>query len=385
MPTSIAPTIDATGVHVPSYTDIRQWLVDQYKLIFGADVYLDADGQDGQFLSILALALNDWTADIVSTYNAMSPTTAQGTGLSSVVKINGLSRAIPTQSTVDVDIVGVSGTAINTGIVQDANGVKWDLPALVTIPPAGTITVTATAQDAGSISAPIGTVTNIITPTNGWQSVTNASVATPGSPVESDAALRRRQAVASGLPSVSALGAVQSALGQLVGVTEVAPIHENYTDATDADGVPEHSIAVVIVGGDVDDIASTIALKKSPGCNTFGTTSVLTTDPNGLPITINFSRPVDVPVDIVIDVIALAGYSGDVAAEQIASVTAYVNGLNIGAALVFNRIWPSALLNGSASAGTFQIDAMTVNGGTADVPVDYNENIVVNSVTVNQV
>lgn len=384
MPTSIAPTIDATGVHVPGYAAIRAFLVEQYQTIFGADVYLDPDSQDGQYISILALVMNDWAADIVATYNAFSPATAQGAGLSSVVKINGLARAVPTRSTVDVAVVGVAGTTINGGVVQDANENKWDLPASVVIPDAGTITVTATAQEAGSIAAAVNTVNQIITPVRGWQTVTNASIAAPGSPVESDAALRRRQAIASGLPSVSALGALFAGLGQLTGVTEVS-IHENYTDSTDAAGVPEHSIAAVIVGGDVADIAESIALKKTPGCNTFGSTSVVTTDPNGLPITVNFSRPTDVPVDIELEVSPRAGYSSDVETAQIAALTLYGNALGIGETLVFNRLWVPANLAGSPYSGTFEVISLTANGGTADIPVEYDENIVINSVTVTQV
>lgn len=384
MPTSIAPVIDATGVHVPSYVDIRAWLVAQYQTIFGADVYLGNDSQDGQYISIVALAFADWTADIVAAYNARSPATAQGAGLSSVVKINGLTRAVPTQSTVDVDVGGTAGTTINNGIVQDANGNKWNLPALVVIPNAGTITVTATGQAAGAIGAPVNTVNQIITPTRGWQTVNNASIAAPGSPVETDAALRRRQGVASALPAVSALGAVIAGLGQLVGVTEVA-IHENTTSVVDAAGVPGHSIAAIVIGGDVNAIASSIALKKSPGCGTFGTTTVNTLDPSGIPIAIQFSRPVDILVDVVLNVHALAGYSGAVSAKQQAAVIAYGNGLSIGQALVFNRLWVPAMLAGDVDSGTFQLMTMTVNGGTVDIPVAYNQDIIVNSVTVNLV
>ncbi|MGC8170052.1 baseplate J/gp47 family protein, partial [Salmonella enterica] len=71
----------------------------------------------------------------------------------------------------------------------------WNLPASVTIPPSGLITVTATCAAIGAVSAPAGTITTINTPTRGWQSVTNPADAVPGAEVESDAALRSRQKI----------------------------------------------------------------------------------------------------------------------------------------------------------------------------------------------
>lgn len=380
--TSIAPVIDATGIHVPDFPTIQAWLQAQYRTIYGADVYLGNDSQDGQFLAIIASALNDYVAALVDDYNSKSPATAQGAGLSSIVKINGIARAVPTLSTVDVQIGGVAGTVITAGVVGDTNQNKWNLPATVTIPNAGTITVTAASQVAGAIPAAAATVTSILTPTLGWQTVTNASIAAPGAPVESDAALRQRQAIATALPAQNVTGGVLAAVGNVVGVTEVT-LHENFTDTTDGAGTPPHSISVMAVGGDVDLIAKAIALKRGEGVNTFGTTTVLTTDTNGYPITIQFSRPVAVNITMVVNVTAGAGYSTAVTAEIVAALTAYINGLLIGQSVLFTRLWGPALLVGSADQNTFEITSMTANGGTADIPVAYNAVATTLAVTVN--
>jgi uncharacterized phage protein gp47/JayE len=382
MPTPIAPYIDSTGVHVPAYSDILAYFQGGYRTIFGADVYIEPDSQDGQLIGITSLAINDAMASVAAAYNAFSPATAQGTGLSSVVKINGLQRAIPTFSTVDLTLVGVAGTVISSGQVQDQAGFKWALPATVTIPNAGVIVQTATCQTAGAINAAAGAVTQIITPTRGWQTVTNPAAAVPGSPVEVDATLRQRQGIASGLPAISDLGSIKAALGQITGVTEVA-IHENYTDTTDAAGTPPHSIACVVTGGDVNTIAQTIALKKTPGGNTFGTTSVLTTDTNGLPITINFSRATTVPVNVAVTLTAQAGYSSDVTAAIKTSVAAFLTALNDGQTMEYTQLFPPALLFGQPGYGTYNLTAMTANGGTVDIPVAYNQTIIAGTVLVN--
>lgn len=382
---TLAATVDADGISAPTYAEILESLQASFQGIYGSDAYIAPDSQDGQLLAVVAKAISDCNNAAIDTYNNYSPATSRGGGLSTSVKMNGIRRRSSSSSTSDGLVVGVSGTVINGGIVSDANGAhQWALPAVVTIPAEGEIVVTVTCADLGSIEAPVATLTRIVTPTLGWQTFSNTTEAQRGAPVETDASLRRRQASAAGLPGVSALSTVYAGLGQLVGVTEVS-IHENYTDSTDAAGVPEHSIAAVIVGGDVDEIAASIALKKTPGCNTFGTTSIMTLDPEGFPITIDFSRPAAVGVDVVINLTPKAGYSTDVTAAQVAAVTAYGDGLGIGDTLVFNRLWVPANLAGQPDSATFELVSMTANGATVDIDVAYDENIVIDSVVVNPV
>ncbi|WP_414756786.1 hypothetical protein, partial [Anabaena sp. CCY 9910] len=68
------------------------------------------------------------------------------------VKINGIARAAASFSSCDVDIVGQAGAIITDGVVQDAQlQNRWNLPASVTIPLSGQITVTARCATIGSI------------------------------------------------------------------------------------------------------------------------------------------------------------------------------------------------------------------------------------------
>lgn len=382
-------TIGPSGISAPTFDEIFTSLQYSHRAIYGGDSYIDPDSQDGQMLAVYAKGISDTNDATVAVYNNFSPATSQGAGLSAGVKLNGLQRRIPSYSTVDVRIVGVRNTIITNGVVTDANGKhQWALPETVIIPDAGEIVVTAACLSPGSITATADSVTRIATPTLGWQTVTNPFEATPGASVELDAQLRRRQARATGLPSLSTLGALYSALSDLAGVADVW-IHENFTGDVDAEGTPEHSVSVVITGGDVNDIAAMIALKKSQGCDTFGTTTILTTSAEGVPIFISFSRPTDLVVDVVVQVEAGAGYSTDVIAAQVNAVTGYLNGLRIGESLFFNRLWIPAQLAGpvygSAYTGTFQVEDLTANGAGVNIAVTYNQRIVAGAVTVEPV
>ena len=49
-----SPYIDGTGMHIPLYQEIVDKLVEDMKQIFGDDIYLEADSQDYQQISIFA-------------------------------------------------------------------------------------------------------------------------------------------------------------------------------------------------------------------------------------------------------------------------------------------------------------------------------------------
>jgi uncharacterized phage protein gp47/JayE len=376
---TLAPTVDADGITIPSYADVYATLKAQYQSIFGSDVYLEPDSQDGQWLSIIAAAINDINASCVAVYNQFSPATAVGVGLSSVVKINGLARQIATASSVDVLIVGVAGTTINLGIVGDILNQRWALPDSVDIPPAGEITVTASALTVGALAAAPGTVTKILTPTLGWQTVNNLTAATPGAPVESDAALRQRQAKSTALSALTPLKALVGAVSTLTGVTQVQP-YENDTNATDANGIPAHSIALVVEGGDAAAIAVAIKAKKTLGGGTYGNTSEMVDNGFGIPEEIQFSRPVLVDIGAEVTLTPLIGFTTAIQNAMKQAVTDYINALPIGEDVIVDRLSSPLNLYGAPESKTYKIAPngvkLSKNGGAlaaADVVIAFDE------------
>lgn len=256
--------IDDTGYHFADYPTFLQFVTQAYQNIYGSDIVLTPDSQDGQWVAIQAQMLYDTAAIGASAFNSFSPVTAQGVGLSRVVKINGLRREIPSNSTAVLTIVGQAGAVITNGVAQDTLGQNWNLPFTVTIPGGGTIDVTATAQIEGAINAAVNTINIIFTPTLGWQTVNNSAAATVGSPVEEDGALRARQIQSTANPSKTVLEGTYGAIANVTGVTDVA-VWENDTDAVDGNNQPAHSIFAVVKGGSVTDVAQAIQVHKTPG------------------------------------------------------------------------------------------------------------------------
>lgn len=387
---AITCSIDATGITAPALADVRAYLEGAYKGIYGSDVILTEDTQDGQWIGIFAAAIHDANSMAVAVYNAFSPATAQGGGLSRVVKINGITRNVPTNSTVDLLIGGTAGTTITGGYALDAANAKWVLPSMVTIPSAGQITVTATAAVAGAVAALAGAVHKIGTPTRGWQTVTNPLAAVIGAPVEMDARLRLRQSTSTELPSSSILRGIAGAIADLSGVTSVKG-YENDTSGVDTNGIPSHTISMVVEGGDAAEIADIIRRKKGPGTGTFGSTSETFVDASsGLPVTISFQRPAEVTIDVVVNLSAFAAYTTAIEEQIQQSIADYINGLDDGADVYLTRLYTPANLSGGANSSTYDITSILIcrHGGTptaANVAMGFAERAVsaVANVTVN--
>lgn len=369
--------ITPAGYFYADYPAFLSWLQDEYRAIYGADVYLEADSQDGQRLAILAKAFYDAAAKGAATYNSFSPVTAQGVGLSRNVKLNGISRRAPTHSTADVAIVGVSGTTITNGVAIDTLNQKWDVPSPTTIPGGGTITVTVTAQEEGALNAQANTINRIFTPTLGWQTVNNAAEATPGVAVETDAALRIRQTQSVADPSLTVLDGTIGGVSNLTGVTKVRG-YENDTSSTDGDGLLAHSIALIVLGGDSIEIAQEILLHKTQGCYTNGTTSELVYDAHGMPSTIRFYRPTNVTITATVTISIGVGYSSDFADLIKQAVADYVNSIGIGNDALITKFFVPAYLNGSINGQTYDIVTIEIGKNASpqsdvNIDIEFNE------------
>lgn len=375
-----SPVFNVTenGIKAPSYAEILEYFQEKGKAIFGQDVDLDADTQDGQLIAIFAQAISDVNAQAIATYNQFNPNTAVGVGLDSAVKTNGIERHVATNSTVDLVLIGQAGTVIDNGIASDDAGTNWLLPEQVVIPVSGEITVTATAEEAGDIEASPNTITQIVTPTLGWQSVNNPNQAVVGVAVETDAQLRTRQARSTELASVSLWEGIVASLLNIEGVTRVSGI-KNDEDEPSPEGIPGHAIAMIVDGGDVDEIGKTIFLKKGEGVGTYGTTNTTYIDSFGFPNVIRFSRPTIVDVYVTLTITPSSTYISTVADEIKQRIADYINGLAIGESVNIARVLSNAVKDCTTGVDDrFDVTAIVMGEASgsqtaASIPIEWNE------------
>lgn len=149
-----------------------------------------------------------------------------------------------------------------------------------------------TCTTKGSNTLPGSSLTEIVTPVSGWDSVYNPEVGIPGRSIESDPAarIRRTISVMNGSATDEAIKeAILNNVANVVGCT----VASNRTNITDVESRPPHSFEVIVSGGTDADVAEMIYEKQGAGVESYGNTSVIITDPEGYQQTIKFSRAVD--------------------------------------------------------------------------------------------
>ena len=126
-----APYIDDSGLHMPTYEDRLEDLVESYRSIFGVESELSASVPDYQLLSVFAKALDDVSALCLQAYNSRNPQYAAGAALDLLLPQYGITRAAgETDAEVRARIRtslagrGTSGTDALLAAVKNARGVK---------------------------------------------------------------------------------------------------------------------------------------------------------------------------------------------------------------------------------------------------------------------
>jgi len=285
--------VDATGLQTKDATTMRDELDADFKEIYGNDINLDSDSPDGQLLNIIVQQAQDILNLITQIYTSFDPDQAFGVVLDQRVAYNGIQRQAGTHTITEVTVVvnrpitlyGIDQEANQVFIIQDAAGTQFVLRETVVIAGAGSDEYEFQAVDPGAVQTTPNTITIPVTIVLGVVSVNNPTTyLTLGINEETDAELKIRRQKSVSLASQGYLQGLLAALENISGVTS-AFVYENDTAEEDDDGVPSHSIWVIIAGSPEDsDVANAIYRKRNAGCGMFGEEEY-TIRPNGKIVT----------------------------------------------------------------------------------------------------
>lgn len=292
--------ITADGIETKTLNEIISDLQTAMETIYGPNTDFSPNSPDGQLINNIAQQIRDELDLTEQVYAGFDPDQAIGTTLDARVALNGIKREAGTYSTTDVTIttsgacslVGLDGSDAPVGgefIVADAAGTQWVLINSYDFPVSASTSLTFRAVDIGAILTTANTLTTPVTIVVNVTSVNNpAAQLSTGDTEEQDSALkiRRQQSVA--ITSVGFYDALVAALENVPDIDGVA-VYENTTGATDSDGIPEHSIWV-IVGGSADnaDIATAIYAKRSAGSGMKGAVTYDIVRANGSTFTVQW-------------------------------------------------------------------------------------------------
>ncbi len=311
----MANQITLYGIEIATVTEIVNNIINGtpnvvgLKGIYGQDINIDQDSPDAQNVNIYAQAARDALELAVNVFNSFDPDQASGDTLDARVIYNGVQRKSgePTQITVNLTftagatIYGINddetGSRENVYTIADDNGNIFYLLNTRTESQAGVYSCLFVSALIGDIYVKPDLEMAIVNPVRYVTRAVYANSKVAGFEQETDEALRIRRAKAVGVGMLGSVEVLQSSLRQLPLVKE-AVVFENHTAYTDADGIPPHSVWVIVRGGTDEVVASCIYLRLNAGCGMKGSTTVYvkTIDNSYFPIV--FDRAVEENVSV---------------------------------------------------------------------------------------
>lgn len=191
----------------------------------------------------------------------------------------------------------------------------------------GTAAVDSAAQSLskGAIVGASGDLTVKQTPIGGWQGVINLLDAKLGYDDQPDESLRVTREEELSQAGTSTADAIQAAVLQVANVT-ACTVFVNNTDVTDSDGMPPHSVEVLVRGGADADVATVLLAQVAAGIATTGNTSATAVDAEGVSHTLYFTRPEEINIGVSVTLIkGPAAYPSDGDAQVKAAIAAFGN------------------------------------------------------------
>jgi hypothetical protein len=442
MSSPLGNSLTSQGLTTATQPQLLSYFTSAYQFIYGSSINLASNTPDGQWMNIQIQAILDVQDLLTQVYNSMDPDNAIGVQLDQRVAINGIQRQAGTYSTTNITVVltqsvnlyGLDQSTQPIYTVSDNAGNQWQLITTQLGVGPGTEVYSFQSSSPGANLTIPNTITVPVTIVLGVQSVNNPTAQSViGINQETDAALRirRQQSV-----SISSQGYLQGLLATLLNIEGItsANVYENNTSSTNADGVPGHSIWVIVSGNPVvvpttaynpsttysygqivtsnnvnyiswqnnnlnnavtnasfwgvyNPVAEAIYNKRNAGCGMFGQTAYTVTQIDGSPFIVDWD--VVAPINLFISFTAtsinginqpnIAGIITGIVDNFVPTVYQEVN-INALATIV-QQVDPNTLVtNAGFSIASTQIATLSGTAASGTFELSYNGN---NTVAIN--
>jgi uncharacterized phage protein gp47/JayE len=222
----------------------------------------------------------------------------------------------------------------------------------------------------GNVAA--NTITKIIDPISGIESVNNSVATSEGRETETDEELRTRVKTTIQSLGKATLDAIIAKVRNVDGV-KTASILENDTinDNTGTGGLPPKSFRVFVWGGPDANVAQAIFDTKPAGIQPYGDVSSTAYDQDSNPYTIYFSRPT--AVDIYVDV-SITSDGGSIDAQTVKdAVKTYITNLEIGDDVIHAKVLAAIMNIQGVVDAIVKIDTTSPPAGTSNIAIADNE------------
>lgn len=321
--------IGSEGIVVQDLEEIKADLISQFKSIYGTNINLEQNSPDGQWLNILAQEKKDILDFIVQIYNNLDVDAAVGLPQQILYKLNGIQIKnykysycyVNVTVNQDVSLTGLDADAespTGTGFtVADANGNNWLLLDSVNLTANTTTLLNFRSMDAGAIISDAGTITVPVTIMPGVTTINNPNKNyITGQTGETAAQFRQRRLRTI---AVASQGFDESIEAQMLSLTNVVQckVYDNRANST-VDGIPAHSIWVIVGGGTSTEIARVIYNNIPPGIGMKGDVEGSVVSSNGTIKTVNWDIPTSVTLYVKMTIAQFTDDESDIDKQYIA-------------------------------------------------------------------
>lgn len=302
------------GLEIRTAEEIQAEYEADQRAAFGDDVEVGASSVLGNLNAVYADDLRQVEELLRAVYDSFDPRAATGDALERVAAYTGTTRRSATPSTVVLDVTADAGTLIAAGLFVAATSgpAQRRFISLDEInqpgPGSAVVSIAARSEEFGPVEAPAGSITVIAEPAPGVTAVTNPADADLGLDVETDAELRLRREQDLARAGKSTVDAIRSDVTDALTTETVMPevvVFENQTDVTDPDGLPPHSVEVLVDDGTATgtliteaEIAQAVFDARPAGIATFGTFTTDAFDSRGVARSTSASRPTKTAVEV---------------------------------------------------------------------------------------
>lgn len=297
-------------------------LTDDQRSTLSPNINTSAASPHGQLNATFARQCAELWEALELAYHSYDPDKAEDDALIQISKLTGTSPSAATHSRVKCTVNLDNGTTLvrdsHFANVLGNSAARFTIEADYTAVVTGNVDLFFIAEETGAVAANSGTLTVISTGPVGWNSVTNSLDAVLGQPADDDDRLRarrERELARAGSATAKAVKADVEAITIEGGrPVQSCLVVENDTDVDGINGLPRHTIEVVVNDSptiDNNTIAQVIFDSRSGGIGTAGSVTASATDALGDPHTIKFSRPLDRPIYLTFTISYGPGYVGD--------------------------------------------------------------------------
>jgi len=304
--------ITNTGFKRKDFTQLVTELEDRARQLFDDDINLGRTFE-GFWIRLYAFGLAAVWKIIEGVFFALFPSSANGINLERVVGLGGVKKKAAARSLIALTVTGTNDSVVtgddDTGdLFQTAQGIQFRAIQTAVVA-SGVATFNARAVVAGIAgNVAIASVTEIVNPLTGIDTVTNAAVPfSAGSDIETDIDLRSRFFAGASGGGSSKPGIETLIVEDVEGVTNAVAV-VNFTLVTDSDNIPPKAVELVVQGGLDSEVAEAyFGLIKSAGIaagiEPFGNTLVIVQDQNENQFPVSFTRPTEKLVFITVNMV----------------------------------------------------------------------------------